>query len=459
MFSACHYPQNRNTPCVGGWSHSEAHRCRELRWIALHSCVQIEGCQQAPIELARALGRGVYGRISGALLALVACSFHPRRRIGTQRQAAETNVEPVSSTSQTQAALVRVTTYNVLHPGLCSERQFPHCKPEDLDKSVRWKRIEARLNEAIAHPEPSVMCFQELSEEWAASLHVLFEQHGWHFAYAVTPMMQWQPLAVALAWPTSSFTLEEMRIRRLGAEIRVPNQPRLSGLRRVFHTLTLGRLGGFPKEVDPWKLAASKQNRILMARLYDHRAGQSFIVATYHMPCLFGEAPYRQAKAIHSAILRRSVLRFAGGLNVVLAGDFNTTPHDSELLLLQKGSMSEEDIARPAPKHGLHLGKWLDSESSRGNSACCLRSAYADALGQEPPFTNYAWGEGQDQPFRQTIDYVLVSEGVHVEGVQAVPMVALGDPVFPSAAQPSDHVFLAADVWIGGAAGHRGKNK
>jgi endonuclease/exonuclease/phosphatase family metal-dependent hydrolase len=315
---------------------------------------------------------------------------------------------------------------------------------------VRWKRIEAKILEAIAHPLPTVMCFQEVSEDWAAELHVLFEQHGWHFAYAVTPMMQWPPLAVALAWPTSSFTLEEMKIRRPSAEIRVPPQPKLSGLRQLLHTLTLGRFGGFPNRSDPWKLASSKQNRVLMARLHDHRVGQSFVVATCHMPCLFGDALYRQAKAIHSAILRRSVLRFAGRLDVVLAGDFNTTPHDSELLLVQKGSMNEEDIARPAPEHGLHLGRWLPSESMKGKSEGCLRSAYADALGQEPHFTNYAWVEGQDEPFQQTIDYILVSEHVEVEGVQALPKVDLGDPVFPSAAQPSDHVFLAADVWIGG---------
>lgn len=38
---------------------------------------------------------------------------------------------------------IRVVTYNVLSPTLCSWQRFPHCQWEDLQELTRWKRVAA----------------------------------------------------------------------------------------------------------------------------------------------------------------------------------------------------------------------------------------------------------------------------------------------------------------------------
>lgn len=384
----------------------------------------------------------------GAAQCRLACNLPPLRLTSRQRAARSSRC----STRSADAANVRIVTYNVLAPSLCSEKRFPHCKKEDLDEPVRWERVSAKLEETLAGSLPTVVCLQEVSESWAARLHTLFQQRGWHFTYALTPMTYFKPMGVALAWSNAAFELEELRILRPGDEVRAPRLPKLSGLRLLLNRVTKGRLFGPPAALEPWRIADQKQNRLLAARLRNRETGHSFAVVTYHMPCLFGDPPKRQAKAIHSAILRHLATRFASGGDLVLAGDFNTLPGVSELQIVQSGALDADDPAFPPSTHGLQLSKWLLAKPQHR-----LRSAYAEALGAEPPFTNYAWIEDEPGPFQETIDYVFVSERVEVVDVQALPSAVPGEPVYPSAEEPSDHVLLAADLRLGGMDSDRTK--
>jgi len=162
------------------------------------------------------------------------------------------------------------------------------------------------------------------------------------------------------------------------------------------------------------------------------------------MPCLFEEPQLRQAKAIHAAIARASVMRFADGTGVAFAGDFNTKPEDSELEVLQSAMLGPSDKAHPPNCGGLSLSTWLAQDNTRR-----LRSAYAAFCGSEPNFTNYAWIEKEPHPFQATLDYIFVSDDLSVEGVRPLPDSA-PEEVFPSASEPSDHLMLAADILLGG---------
>merc|ERR1719329_248231 len=148
-----------------------------------------------------------------------------------------------------------------------------------------------------------------------------------------------------------------------------------SWLRRVLAVLTGGRLGGPLQPFRPWLLAARRQNRALAARFRGRENGRAFVVATCHIPCLFGEPLSRQAKAIHLAVLLDSVHRFAGDAELVLAGDFNTKPDDAELGLALSGTIGKDELARPSPVPGLAIDAWLPEGRRR------LRSAYREAVG------------------------------------------------------------------------------
>jgi len=360
---------------------------------------------------------------------------------------------------RTEGPVLRVVTYNVLSPTLCQDRRFPHCKPEDLQEGVRWERILLQLEAAIAEDHPTVICLQEVDELWAGKLHSLFQRRGWHFAYAPAAIGYFKPFGVAMAWPNDAFELDKMSIIKIGAEFNYPklDLPTPPTTReRVLAALSLGLLGRWSASKEeleharleklylPWIKAARRQNRLLCARLRFRGSNQSLAVATYHTPCLFQDPEERQSKAIHMAIMRERTAHFARGLEYVLAGDLNSKPQDSELaLVLGDGEVADDDVARPPSINGLSIDTW---RAAKGTGSRRLRSAYADRLGREPEFTNYAWIEDQPEPFKGTLDYVLVSPGLEVLAVRELPAFERGALVFPNAAQPSDHLLLSADL-------------
>ncbi|CAE6941479.1 ccr4 [Symbiodinium natans] len=351
-------------------------------------------------------------------------AFDPRGRASRRAQGGQGNA---------QSAHVRVVTYNVLSPTLCSPNRFPHCRSEDLLESFRWPRLIAQLEAALADSVPTVFCLQEVDELWAGKLHAYFQRRGWHFAYAMTPLTYFPPIGVALAFP-SDIELEEIIMVRPAGQLKLTS--RSSTRWQRFKDWL------FPQrardEGAAWVLAARKQNRLLAARLKVKCESKSFIAATYHMPCLFDEPVQRQAKAIHAMLLRDALMLRFPQERLVLAGDFNTKPEDSELEVLMEGQLSEMDVAWPAAleDQGLDFARWQAGPLQ-------LHNAYAHC---NLDYTNYAWIEGSPAPFRATLDYIFTTSPIEVVQVLTPPQVPLGAPVLPTAEQPSDHVLLAADL-------------
>ena len=80
-----------------------------------------------------------------------------------------------------------------------------------------------------------------------------------------------------------------------------------------------------------------------------------------------------------------------------------------------------------------------------------MRSAYLEADGSEPAFTNFAWSAwDKEAPFQDTLDYIFVSEHLEVKGVSPLPSLSevAHLPGFPSESEPSDHLAIAADLQI-----------
>ena len=77
-----------------------------------------------------------------------------------------------------------------------------------------------------------------------------------------------------------------------------------------------------------------------------------------------------------------------------------------------------------------------------------LRSAYAEARGAEPDFTNYALtAHMRDGPFIGTLDYIwLAGDALAAERADALPHRSVVAGPYPTADEPSDHVLLAADL-------------
>ena len=190
-----------------------------------------------------------------------------------------------------------------------------------------------------------------------------------------------------------------------------------------------------PPPQDPWGFSRGRFNALVWVKLRDRATRGDFGVACYHMPCAFW-AP--AVMTIHAALAAQRATALAkGDLPFALAGDWNFMPSSPQYrMMTQGGEVPAGDPAAPvAPPHE----PWL------ARVEVPLRSAYAEAHGAEPEFTNHAQ-VGDQPPFVECLDYIFVSPGVQVVQADALPAKADVQGPYPTADEPSDHVLVAATL-------------
>ena len=173
----------------------------------------------------------------------------------------------------------------------------------------------------------------------------------------------------------------------------------------------------------------------------------SFLVGVYHMPCAFYLPPMMTIHSMLAAQHMQRLARKAGGIPLILAGDFNIKPSDYMYQLL---TTNEPDLQNPA--HIVPTASW---DSWRPQLEYPLRSAYGVTRG-EPEFTNYARSRDAPVPFIGTLDYIFVSPQCHViatDKLCSLDMARERGPR-PTVQEPSDHLMLAADIAIPGTPLH-----
>ncbi len=76
---------------------------------------------------------------------------------------------------------VRLFNWNLLSTRLASPFYHVHCKAEHLDTHTRQHIVEQRL--FAETQQQSIICLQELSEEWLSFLVPKFETSNYTFLY------------------------------------------------------------------------------------------------------------------------------------------------------------------------------------------------------------------------------------------------------------------------------------
>lgn len=122
---------------------------------------------------------------------------------------------------------------------------------------------------------------------------------------------------------------------------------------------------------------------------------------------------------------------------VVLCGDFNSPPDSAVYEYITAGMVSQEHLKEVDVTGALaamgHLWHGLE-----------LESAYPSALHAEPSFTNYT------ENFVGCLDYIFVSQRARVAAALGPPCPEeLAEEVaLPSSQHPSDHIPVAADIFV-----------
>jgi 2',5'-phosphodiesterase len=338
---------------------------------------------------------------------------------------------------------VRVVSYNVLSNHLCSPQQYPTLNPDHCVPASRLSSVLNKLDEEIN--KKAVICLQEVSYDWAGSLHTHFANRGYHLVTGLYGRKFNGYMGVAIAWPTASMEVLDVNISRL-SDTRPegwPRPPEEDGLDKVWKNLKslvkiplqkAGLIGRPP--LEPWSYSENRSNVLLTVKLKDQESGLSFCLGNYHMPCAFF-AP--MVMTIHSEQAARHVQNLAGDLPYILTGDWNIKPQDAQYKLLTTGEIDKEDAGYPPTKFGM---EWTPM-------AKAMQSAYAVAEGAEPNFTNYAGPRNlRDEPFIDTLDYIFCGEQWKVVGVKTLQHRDEAGGPFPNLDrdEASDHILIAADL-------------
>jgi len=282
---------------------------------------------------------------------------------------------------------------------------------------------------------------QELSHTWANGLLPFFFKRGYHVISAHYGNKGSNYMGVALAYPSKKYEALEVQIVRVADAFKFPDKPKRSRFLLCLLWFPNLLLGLFRKEkFCPWTKARDRFNQLAMAKLRHLQTGDTFWVATYHMPCLYGSPEKRQTMILHSYMALKLLQAKANGEPYVLMGDFNFNPTDSSYRYLTEGKIDKSDPDCPIlPRYGAKV-----ADEWRLDSIKPVKSAYAVVNGREPDFTNYAWTHSEQ--FTGTLDYIFFSDGWKPESV--LPLMAKSElqkiESFPTATEPSDHVLIGA---------------
>jgi endonuclease/exonuclease/phosphatase family metal-dependent hydrolase len=388
---------------------------------------------------------------------------------------------------------VRIATYNVLSSHLAEPTHFTRCAAEDLAASTRLPRVLAKLRaETRAR---SVIALQEISMDWTGELHSFFAAEGYHFVTALYGRFFNGYMGVGLAWPLADYECADVAIKRIADTRSWPRAPPQASGSLVTRLLSLpGLMVGTPvrafTESLTWLLAGSapakhappfgggivgsplnvardRQNQAIAAMLVPRAGGAPFVVACYHMPCMFKTVADRQVMLIHASLYAQWAQKFAATAKRspgdgscaphVVVGDYNVTPVTPAYALLTGGAIALDHPERPPAREPHDRTRW-EFDALPGGP---MRSAYALANGGvEPDFTNNAWIGEAGPAFRETLDYIFVSREWRVDGVLPLPPRdgLADDDFYPNAAEPSDHLMLAANLSLPSAGGSESRS-
>ena len=336
---------------------------------------------------------------------------------------------------------VRIVSYNVLSSHLADPSHFSTLDPEHLRATNRLPVILEKLDEEMNRN--SLICLQEVSYEWAGSLHTHFANKGYHMVTGLYGRKFNGYMGVAVAWPTAAMKVTDVDISRLSdkREGGWPVAPKAGLLEKWTNTAvsllrpTLEKLGLLSRPpVDAWAMAENRSNVIITVKLEDKESGRGFVLSNYHMPCAY-YAP--KVMTIHSEMAARHVQTLAGDMPYILAGDWNIKPYSTSYQLLTTGLIDRGDPEYPEPRWGM---EWKPTAKP-------MRSAYAVSGHGEPDFTNYARIR-ENEPFIDTLDYIFLSDEWNVVDVKKLVKREESGGPFPNLdfKEPSDHVLIAADL-------------
>lgn len=280
-----------------------------------------------------------------------------------------TDMPPRYSTRSARMSTVKITTYNVLSSHLAAPGWFQACKPEFLDPKYRLESLKRKLDEECA--SNSVICLQEVSHSWAGPLHSYFANRDYHLVTALYGNRMNNYMGVAIAVPLQKYDILDVNIQKVSDTKIMPKKPKITFFQEFLMTVKsfIVKLSVMFKlyrpPIDIWDNILYRHNQMICARLKDKNSSKSFVVGTYHMPCMFDKPA---VMVTHTALSAQHIQRYAERLAredarscpaspsqnssetddelkidpIIFCGDYNFKPSSSEYELITTGKLDKQ---------------------------------------------------------------------------------------------------------------------
>lgn len=246
-----------------------------------------------------------------------------------------------------EALNTNIATYNVLSSKLSDQSSLPHAKEEHLLAPKRFLLLKKKLQTEI--DKRSIICLQEVSNDWAGELHTFFSKQGYHILTGLYGNRANGYMGVAIAIPLDKYDVVEIDIKKIGDSKRatVPSRVESKGfwngaVSRITKTLEAakniwGGEGYVETENSFWDWVKKRENQMICVRLQSKMdPAESFVVGTYHMPCAYTNPELMVA---HCALSVQHIERFSRGMAFVYAGDFNFRPFTTMYSMMTQGHL------------------------------------------------------------------------------------------------------------------------
>jgi len=282
--------------------------------------------------------------------------------------------------------------------------------------------------------------------EWRIRLKQFFLENNYIFIYVYDRIKQPGFMGVAVAFPEEIYVLKKTQIdiisetkEWLETPSVVPWYHKLQEDLGKWCAEKIGKTLYHTHNIEDYNIAHFQSNSQIMLELEFKADSTSFIIANYHMPCLFKRP---RVMMIHAALSCQLAQQFAGDKPLIYCGDFNSTPNTSVYHLITVGHLE-----RNHPDHPRHTmpadDKWIPNVKP-------LRSVYKEVYGKEPNFTNYSQDSVNDKLFIDVLDYIFISEHWQVLSTEELPeTVNKYKTPLPDDEEPSDHLLIGATLHLG----------
>lgn len=314
-------------------------------------------------------------------------------------------------------SIFNIATYNVLSPDLCHQKDFIHCSATDCDPHLRYYYLTKKLKSLINSNKRTIICLQEVSRKWEASLQVFFARHKYSFITSLYGHKGDGYMGVGIAYPYEEFKLDKGDITRI-CDVQIKPSPIINRkswynalwLRcltfRVFRWLIkFIQIILMPFYKFPTKKPLNYPNTILTLS-FKNTDGLAFRVSTVHVPCEFKKPVVMKKLA---RLITHHVINYDNNPNYILCGDFNIRPHSEEFKILDNNFI---DICQGQVSHTCYV--WL-----------------------------------KDTPrFQDRIDYIFISKTTELE-FEPIPNKEPSKHClsYPTKKEPSDHILIMTKVY------------